>query len=700
MHQTWPAPTIGQGARQANALPEPPPNATRPRGRPRGAQTCTLRRDTTLGMHHFAFLRSWYLGLGLRESWQRYLAFSERAADLRHIEHRRRRMLRQVLEAGHQLNLSLPPAQQITRLLALLGREPGSPAAAALPSLDEFVAAQGLDREFYAEAELLQIYREHHHLDSLAEGPLVAATWQAQGAESQVRALNQLETLLARRPQADDRVDLWLSPALCTRLRAAGLGTLGTLARAMRDQGPRWVAPVRGLGVTRAGRLAAWLAPLAQGFGQPTTAQQPLAGQRPAGGAVSTAADDPTFGLAMGIAPLAELVLPPRGAEEPGAARGEQAPASRPSQSSDPQTRGDLLALQTWLRQFSASQATHRAYAKEVERFYLWCLHVRRKPLAALDGADAQAYRDFLARLPPAWVQAQATPRSSPAWRPFRGPLSPGSQRYAARVVRACLDGLTTAGHLPANPMREGVPALAASAAPSPAARAFSEHEWAFVMAQAQALPVVTGSAGAGRRPRRPAQAVRLRLILSLLAQTGLCLRELAHATVADITSLGAPEDAAPTHRLQVRGRGRALRELPLSCDLMALIHQHHADAAAVGAMPCPAPLVCALGEVPRSNVAGRAGKHRPDAVPLAAARALGTSGLYLTLKRFFRRISRGAHWEDGLQPERLMAASTHWLRHTYGRQGAAGGVALAQLQQAMGHASQQTTRRYLRAAG
>ena len=80
----------------------------------------------------------------------------------------------------------------------------------------------------------------------------------------------------------------------------------------------------------------------------------------------------------------------------------------------------------------------------------------------------------------------------------------------------------------------------------------------------------------------------------------------------------------------------------------------------------------------------------------LAPHRALGASGLYRALKRYFERIAADAHAVDGLSAERLRAASTHWLRHTFGRQGAAAGVPVEVLQQAFGHASLNTTTTYL----
>ena len=115
-------------------LPRAQPSAAnlaprRTRGRPKGAKTRVLSHAGVLGVHHFAFLRSWFLGLDLREAWQRYMAFAELGSDLRRIAHRRAELLRQVLQSGHQLNLSLPATQQITGQLELLTQAPRSSAA-------------------------------------------------------------------------------------------------------------------------------------------------------------------------------------------------------------------------------------------------------------------------------------------------------------------------------------------------------------------------------------------------------------------------------------------------------------------------------------------------------------------------------------------------------------------------------------------
>jgi hypothetical protein len=60
------------------------------------------------------------LGLDLRESFQRYLAWSETTTDLRYIQNRRDALLKQSIEAGRHLDATLPEHSRITRQLELL----------------------------------------------------------------------------------------------------------------------------------------------------------------------------------------------------------------------------------------------------------------------------------------------------------------------------------------------------------------------------------------------------------------------------------------------------------------------------------------------------------------------------------------------------------------------------------------------------
>lgn len=693
------------------------PAAPKRRGRPPKAQTAVLRQDRALGVHHFAFLRAWLQGLDLKAAWRRYLAFGEASDDLRHIEHQRAGILRSVLQAGHQLNLGLPADAKITDALSLLAQDPFTPPTAPLPSLDEFVRAQGHDPDQFSQAELLAEYRTFYALDGPAPDddghPLSTTRSAAPGLRAQIRALHQVEGLLACTPQPADTLALWFAAPTLPRLKAVGAVTLGDLCRHIDVAGHGWFKPVRGLGATRAASVLAWLAPLAQAWGQPLR-QAALRPPQRLRALQSARLRQLVLAPRFGLVPLAQLAVPPAlagGRASPGVF------ASRMANSLG--AADDLAALRAWLALYAESPATHRAYGKEVERFYLWCLHVRRKPLSSVDSTDCLAYRGFLAQPPDDWVQPVALPRDDPSWRPFRGPLKPSSQRYALVVVQALFDGLRDANYLVANPMAS---VRKKARLPDPAldiARSFSEAEWAFVMGQ---LDQAERSALAKDRPgRRPvagdtalaaptqtalpagAEQRRLRLVLALLCSTGLRLAELASATTADLAQVpvdgggGGQADGDRAWVITVVGKGQRLRQVPVDDELPGLIEAHHADAAAVGALPSPAPIVCTLRRaVGRWVVADGPTGVALQQPALDAQRALGANGLYRSLKRFFQGISQQARLVDGLSSTRIQAASTHWLRHTFGRQGAAAGVPVEVLQQAFGHASLNTTTTYL----
>ena len=686
----------------------------RARGRPKGSKTRLLSPAGALGVHHFAFLRSWFLRLDVRDAWQRYLSFAELGSDLRRIEHRRAELLRQVLQLGHQLNLSLPAAQQITAQLELLAQEPFRLATTPLPSLDDFVDAMALDREFYSEADLLQEYRTFYHLDTVPDDRAGNPAGSSADVNAQVRALNQVEALMARQPVAADRLALWLSPALARRLQAAGIATLGALADTVRVYGHNWFTRAPGLGAVRAQTLVGWLAPLAGAFGNPIPdqARQPPQRQR---ALRASSLHRLVMPARFGIVPLDLLAVPRH------LAGGQQLPGGfttgLPNQ---PGAGNDLQALQGWLKGYQGSKATHRAYLKETERFYLWCLHLRGKPLAMIDTVDCRAYQAFLAALPAEWINPVPTPRKDPAWRPFRGPLGANSQKYALVVVRALFDGLRGVSYLAANPMDAVNRAVNVPQGGINADRSFTDQEWVFVRGQLAAVRLAAGhfavahlaardmaagdmaagppglvSATATAR-RRQAEALRLRLILELLVSTGLRLAEIANATLAHITEVAVAGEPTAVRVIQVQGQGDTPREVPIGDDIMALIAQHHADAAAIAALPCPAPVLCTLAERPRQWVDSANGSAALELQAAPTVRALSAAGIYLTLKRFFKRISKQAHAVDGLSSARFLAASTHWLRHTFGRQGAAAGVPVEVLRLACGHASLNTTSAYL----
>lgn len=655
-------------------------------GRPRGARTKVLREQQPLGVHHFAFLRGCLQGLDARQAWDRYLAFGELSDHPRRIERQRTALMQRVLREAHALNLTLAEDQRVTAELALLAQPPEGPGAVALPSLDDFVAAQGLDRDGWSEQDLLREYREFFGLDGLADADLATRPAPASRRAAQLRALLRIESLLARRPALADPLSWWLSHALAARLRDAGIATVQSLAQTINAHGANWWRRVRGLGHARARALLVWLKPVVAHSDAALRDDALQAPQRHAAlraATVAAVAMPPRFALV----PLERLAVPQRlsgGATAPGLF------ATRMPNHLG--AHDDRQAVEAWLTQFRDKPATLRAYRKEVERFYLWCLLERDKPLSSVDSLDAQAYRDFIRQPPSAWCAASVVSRDAPAWRPFRGPLGPTSQRQALVVVQALFDGLRDANYLVGNPLRAVNKRAALTAARMDIDRSFTDEEWAFVRAQVD----LEEAAARGRGLVPPgAEQRRLRMVLELLAGTGLRLSEIAGATTASLRSVTIGREGRQAVLMTVDGKGGKQREVPLADDLAELVAAHHADALAVGDLPSPAPLVCTLADAPPRWTATDGGSVILQA-PGNGGRALGASGLYRTLKRFFTRVAGRAHLIDGLDAGRIRAASTHWLRHTFARQGAAAEVPVEVLQQALGHASLSTTTVYL----
>lgn len=112
----------------------------------------------------------------------------------------------------------------------------------------------------------------------------------------------------------------------------------------------------------------------------------------------------------------------------------------------------DRSAVLAWLARYVDSPATLASYRKESERFLLWCVLQHQVALSDLTHEDLLVYQRFLSNPEPAhrWIMApgQKPARSSPAWRPFAGPLSPSSVRQALSIINNLFSWLVEAGYL------------------------------------------------------------------------------------------------------------------------------------------------------------------------------------------------------------------------------------------------------------
>ena len=144
---------------------------------------------------------------------------------------------------------------------------------------------------------------------------------------------------------------------------------------------------------------------------------------------------------------------------------------------------------------------------------------------------------------------------------------------------------------------------------------------------------------------------------------------------------------------LKVVGKRKIAREVPVPDDVVELLRNHRQDMREPlpGEDPQTWPLIGVLYRRVTSNAQPET-PPKPDMAPPSPA--LSSSGIYALLTTLFSRVALSAPPE--VDPDHLSKASTHWLRHTFGRQGAEALVPIEVLQQSLGHKDLSTTTIYL----
>lgn len=330
---------------------------------------------------------------------------------------------------------------------------------------------------------------------------------------------------------------------------------------------------------------------------------------------------------------------------------------------------GSLIAATTdeqlvaaWLARSNLSETTIRNCRKEATRFLWWC-RSRGQCLHDVRYEDLAAYSAFLADPKPAeaWVCAIRWPRTDPRWRPFAGPLSVVSHRQALAYVKGLFNWATAAQYLTSNPaglmgklkMPDGaierylpVPAIA------------------MMMEAIDRMPTDT--------PTATLRRARARLLVKLLYLTGARLNEVVTADMRSIRQ----DDAGRTW-FHVVGKGSRKGKMPVSADLLAEFIRYRE---AFGLAPLPVldngPLILTT----RGDLARAA-----DSTVFKAVRSVLRGAADVALELGKTAVA-----------DRLLLASTHWLRHSAFSHQADAGVPLKTIQNNARHASLATTSRYL----
>ncbi|WP_238139536.1 phage integrase family protein [Roseateles aquatilis] len=636
-------------------------------------------------------MRSLVQGLPLRDSWERYLQVEGASSDLRIV-----RSTIQWLRDAFAAAARREDRHGVARLVLIdVSRLPDD--GPKVPSLEEFASARGL--EDFSEADQLEAFEEEFGKASQRlsrRGRLI---------KKQLDALLWLEALVAQPPRAGDGVVAWLNSSIASRLEAAGIFTIAQLLDRINGVGRGWPTAIRGIGPAKAERVMHWLAEHRDTIGMQIGAHvhQPRMQlfRHELQKVVPPASD---------IRPLEKLVVPLE-------LDGSQGLYRRPQEHCLLAASNDYAALLAWLQskagvtrdQRDAAKArrrgrdagiegpmdwllclsnTQRSYRKEAERFLLWAVVERRRPLSSMTTEDCVAYREFLSDPSPRsrWCAQRNRERWSPLWRPFEGPLSPSAQRQAITILKNLYAFWIDKNYVMGNPW-SGVNVLHAAQPRLNTGRSLSVAQWRLVVEQSDQLPDTS-------------TARRLRFALSLLYATGLRLSEAVAARVEHLEWVEFPPDEEDDEHVQgwmlnVVGKGGRIREVPVPASVIEELSTY------LKSRRLPAELDA------RENIGAHLLGKASDLADVAPAlrggqgaeprEGISPNTLYDQLKRFFEACARVLAADgDEKGADRLARASTHWLRHTHASHSIARGTRVEIEQQILGHASLATTTVYV----
>ena len=615
------------------------------------------RRRLHLG--HFAFMRAVVQGLDARSSWDRYLRLEGQYQDVRRVRHTIAWIRDEFAAAARR------ERKPGTSRLVLMDAATIPDHEARLPDLYAF--AQEIGANDFSEADVSTLYVERY-------GAAMPRLYRrARLITKQLAALRWLESLIVQAPQLADGVGAWLHPSLAVRLQAAGLHALAQLIERINGSGMRWWNGIAGIGAAKGVRIVQWLRDHEASIGLKIGAHADVPR-----GQLSEQTLQQVVVPATAIRPLEKFIVP-------AALNGEHGLYRAPQQLCLLAARNDYEALMTWLRS-KTSAHTRRAYRKEAERFLLWAVVQKNKPLSSMTLEDCLEYRDFLLNPTPAdrWCGARNNGRWSPMWRPFEGPLVERSQRQALTVLRSLYAFLVDQCYLLGNPWN-GVSPHQRQAPKVDAGRSFSRAQWMLVQEQLAVLP----DTGANRR---------LRFVMQFLYATGLRASEIVTARVGDLRWVEYPADLEDSEHaegwlLTVLGKGNKTRDVPVDPAVMMVLRSYLAQRGLNPDLNDPQTrLAYLLGKADdaRDKLSQAQGQS------VSPAQGISIATLYEQLKVFFATCAEVlAAANDSQGAARLRQASTHWLRHTHGAHAVARGVPIEVLQLNLGHASINTTTIY-----
>ncbi len=325
----------------------------------------------------------------------------------------------------------------------------------------------------------------------------------------------------------------------------------------------------------------------------------------------------------------------------------------------------DLEAIQSWLSDFEDSPATYRNYRKEIERLLMWSLIVKNNPFSSLMKDDIREYEAFLRSPTPQelWCGPRK-PRNNPDWKPFEGPLGESSVQQAITCIGAAFGYLSDAGYLKGNPVKLLRRRNLKANSKAKVERYLELSTWNYLWDFVNELPTET--------ERDKEHKTRNRFLFSLLYLLGPRVQEVSDLKMNSFLCF------RNKWWCEILGKGNKLERIPVNNDMLdALIRYRR---------------TLGLTDFP---------DYEDDSQlirDIKGVNGISSNMVYRIVKGVLTAAATKADEKDPTIAKQLLAASTHWFRHTSITHQADSGVDIRHLKKSARHNDINTTARYMHA--
>lgn len=466
-------------------------------------------------------------------------------------------------------------------------------------------------------------------------------------------------------PKPSDHISKWIRPKTAWALKQEGIITLDDLIKAIKRRGPGWWRSIPRVGSLRARILVKWINSNAITLGEVNVAA-------PLPNTIQQLVLDPNSSSTL--IPVERMILPSNLDGSKG--------LNRCASFCFIQAKNDLDALLAYLTRFTDQPHTYRSYRKELERFLLWSVMVRRKPMSSLLVEDCQEYMNFLLN-PSENFKGPKVERSSTRWKPFSDQkMNPASQKRAVIVLRGFFKYLTDVRYLSGNPwIAIKDPSVTKPLHAMKIHRALDKDLWE---------KFITFLTNLACEPKKSQERIALCAFL-LMGDSGLRRHEVVIAQRNKITRY--EHKTQNIYALEIIGKGNKERLVPVNERTINALRAHwHDHGLNFDTNSEERPLLLPL-VIPRHSKAIK--KHDEQ-----HRKGYSADGMYPLIKRVWKKFGKLEGIEEVFSHEeldKLVKSSPHAFRHTFATLATESNMPPDVIQEILGHASIATTSIYNR---